>query len=143
MKNRNPKLLISLVMVAVALFAGANSIFAQHGGTTTKTNTRILYLDGPIMQGTSNIYLIFYGNWGGDPAPAILIDLASTLGSTPYFRINTTYPDANGGAPNGALVSAGVASPVLIRGTQRTKVLYRFAIDAGSGQASFEFTKSA
>jgi phosphate-induced protein 1 len=78
---------------------------AQRG--TIRTDGRILYHDGPVMQGTSAVYLIWYGNWTGNTAQSILTDLASNIGSSPYFQINRGYPDANGATPSGGLIYAG------------------------------------
>src|SRR5262249_38212986 len=50
--------------------------------------SRILYHNGPVMAGASNVYLIWYGNWTGNTAQSIITDLLSNLGSSPYFQIN-------------------------------------------------------
>jgi hypothetical protein len=55
----------------------------------------ISYHGGPIVTGTTNVYYIWYGNWAGNTAQQILPDLASNIGGSPYFNINTTY--TNGG----------------------------------------------
>ena len=69
-----------------------------------KTDSRILYHDGPVMVGTTNVYMIWYGNWGGNYAVTILTDLVLNIGSSPYFLINTTYPDATGATPSGGII---------------------------------------
>jgi hypothetical protein len=57
-----------------------------------------------VILGTTNVYYIWYGNWANNAsAVAILSDLASNIGGSPYFNINTTYSD---GVPN--LVSNSV-----------------------------------
>jgi Phosphate-induced protein 1 conserved region len=55
---------------------------------------------GPVIHGTFNIYYIWYGNWSSNTAGAILTDLASNIGGSPYYNINTTYSDAAGPAAN-------------------------------------------
>lgn len=55
------------------------------------TQAGIRYHGGPVMLNTVNIYYIWYGNWAGNTATSILTDLASNIGSSPYFNINTTY----------------------------------------------------
>src|SRR5215831_8845828 len=53
----------------------------------------INYHGGPVILGTTHTYFIWYGNWpsGSNTARDILTDLASSIGGTPYFNINTTY----------------------------------------------------
>jgi hypothetical protein len=43
-----------------------------------------------------NVYFIWYGNWAGNTATTILPDLASHIGGTPYYNINTTYTGVSG-----------------------------------------------
>jgi hypothetical protein len=59
----------------------------HHGGG----GNGISYHGGPVVTGTNNIYYIWYGNWAGNTAPTILTDLASHIGGSPYYNINTTY----------------------------------------------------
>jgi hypothetical protein len=58
------------------------------------TQNGINYHGGPIITGTTNVYYIWYGNWSGNTATTILTDLASNIGGSPYFNINTTYFNA-------------------------------------------------
>jgi hypothetical protein len=57
----------------------------------------INYHGGPVMLGTTKAYFIWYGNWptGNNTARDIITDLASGIGGTPYFNINTTYYDGS------------------------------------------------
>ena len=105
MKSKKINLIIlsALIVVSVALLGGP--ALAQNA--PVKTNSKILYHDGAVMQNGSNVYFIWYGNWVGNTAPTILTDFAAILGSSPYFKINKLYPDLNGGAPNGALIYSG------------------------------------
>lgn len=59
----------------------------SHGGG----GNGISYHGGPVILGTTNVYYIWYGNWTNNTAPAILSNLASSIGGSPYFNINTTY----------------------------------------------------
>src|SRR5574337_357114 len=55
-----------------------------------KRGNGISYHGGPVILGTTNAHFIYYGNWSsGDRA--ILDNLASSIGGSPYFNINTTY----------------------------------------------------
>src|SRR4051794_22870325 len=49
------------------------------------------YRGGPIMYKPINVYYIWYGNWSGNNAETYLDNLASSIGASPYFNINTTY----------------------------------------------------
>src|SRR5215204_403439 len=111
------KLALFTIAVVVAI-AFAPVIFAQRGAL--KTDSRILYHDGPVMQGTSIIYLVWYGNWTGNTTQSILTDLAANLGSSPYFQINTTYPDASGVAPSGGLIYGGSVYDAYSHGSSLT-----------------------
>jgi len=61
----------------------------------------INYHGGAVMTGGANVYYIWYGNWSGNSATAILTDFAQNIGASPYFNINTTFYDgANRKVPN-------------------------------------------
>lgn len=105
--NLNPKRALAIILCLVIFGA---PVLAQRGNTNVKTDSRILYHNGPVMQGSSNVYLIWYGNWAGNTATTILTELVIGLGATPYFQINTQYPDALGNAPNGGLIYSGTVS---------------------------------
>src|SRR5438132_14432001 len=62
-----------------------------HGGGGSNG---ISYHGGPLILGTTNVYYIWYGNWSGNSATTILTDLATNIGGSPYFNINTTYYDS-------------------------------------------------
>src|SRR6266568_5065875 len=67
-----------------------------HANPNAKPSTSgINYHGGPLMLGTTNVYYIWYGNWTGNSATTILNDLASNIGGSPYFNINTSYYDGN------------------------------------------------
>jgi hypothetical protein len=59
------------------------------------------------MLGPTNVYYIWYGNWSGNTGPTILTDLASTIGGSPYFNINTTYTNGSNGRVSNAVQYAG------------------------------------
>jgi len=61
------------------------------GNPNRPGNNGISYHGGPVMLGTTNVYYIWYGNWSGNSATTILTDLASSIGGSGYFNINTTY----------------------------------------------------
>ena len=103
MKNKTTKslaIVLSLTMFAIPALA-------QSSKAPVKPDTKTTYHNGPVMQGVSNVYLIWYGNWAANTAPTIITDLVLTLGSSPYFNINALYPNANGDSPLGALIYSG------------------------------------
>jgi hypothetical protein len=69
-------------------FAGAQ--------TSNLTQAGIQYHNGPVMTGTLNVYIIWYGNWASSTTPTIIEDLAKNIGGTPYMNINSTYTNASG-----------------------------------------------
>jgi Phosphate-induced protein 1 conserved region len=104
----------SLTIIAVlSLFGGEAS--AQTGSRTLKTASRIVYHDGQVMTGTSNVYFIWYGCWtcgfpgSNDDTILRVGEFVATLGNTAYARILRTYPDGNGAAPSGGFVYSGEA----------------------------------
>jgi len=80
----------------------------------------INYHNGPVMLGTTNVYYIWYGNWSGNSAVSILTDLASNIGGSPYYNINTTYYDATNTHISGAVNYAGSTTVGYTYGTSLT-----------------------
>ena len=113
MKSKQINSLILFALMAMSLALLEATSLAQNGNNSLTPNNKMIYHNGPVMQGTSNIYFTWYGCWNcgyagsNSETQAILIDLATNLGSSPYFRINTTYPDANGFTPSGGLIYGG------------------------------------
>ena len=70
---------------------------ARSTGTATTGPNGINYHGGPLLNSTggTSVYYIWYGAWSGNTATTILTDLATGIGGTPYFNINTTYFDGN------------------------------------------------
>jgi hypothetical protein len=66
----------------------------NNGGSADTSGQRtanISYHNGPVMTGGVNIYYIWYGNWASNTATSILPDLASSIGGSSYWNINTSY----------------------------------------------------
>jgi hypothetical protein len=55
----------------------------------------ISYHGGPVLTGTVHLYYIFYGNVSPG-SQTILTSLGKSLGSSPYWNINTTYYNGAG-----------------------------------------------
>jgi hypothetical protein len=74
----------------------ARSAKGESGGAVV-TGNGISYHNGPVMQGTVNVYYIWYGDWTKDPgANQILTNWGNSIGGSPYENINTTYGDTTG-----------------------------------------------
>jgi hypothetical protein len=79
---------------------------AQKQARSTSPNG-IGYHGGPLLLGNTNAYYIWYGNWSGNTATTILADLASTIGGSPYYNINSTYFDGAGVHVSNSVSHAG------------------------------------
>jgi hypothetical protein len=106
--------LILIFMLAVSGFGGASApLCAQQRNVSPKTDSKIIYHNGQVMRNASHVYFLYYGCWtcgfpGSDLDTELVIgDVVSNLGLSPYFRINSSYPDSSGISPSGALVYAG------------------------------------
>jgi hypothetical protein len=120
MKRKNTNSLILSLLMVMSFGLGSTSAFAQNAQVNqnsarqVNTTTRILYHDGSVMIGSSNLYVLWYGCWdnncgsNGDTASqAILNDFMVSLGSSPYFQMNAMYPNGAGQTPSGALLYGG------------------------------------
>jgi hypothetical protein len=76
---------------------------------------------GPVMS-SINVYYIWYGNWAGNTAQTILTDLASSIGGSPYWNINTTYYDPAATHVTSAVRFAGSTTDAYSRGVNLTDV---------------------
>jgi len=93
---------------------------AKQAGRTTSSNG-IFYHGGQVMNGTVNLYYIWYGAWNfGDTTDTILNDFASAIGGTPYFNINKTYYDSSEGAVTGMVANGGSTVDANSQGTALT-----------------------
>lgn len=117
MKTKKNNLKVVLMLVTLSIFGLSRSTMAQSASQkptdNVRTESRILYHDGPVMAGDQDVYLIWYGCWddtcrnGNTTTQAILTDFISTLGGSPYFQINAMYSNSAGQTPSGALFYGG------------------------------------
>src|SRR5262249_19545038 len=111
---RTMKALLFALLCACATEATTDSISIQdselapsgrhginnHAGGGGAGGAAIRYHGGPVIEGTVNVYYIWYGNWSGITALDILTDLAKNIGNTPYYNINKGYYDVVGRGKN-------------------------------------------
>ncbi len=67
----------------------------------------MVYHGGPVMTGTVNVYVIWYGNWAGNTATTIIPAFLGSLGGSPYWNINTTYYNGSNVHLSNSLTFAG------------------------------------
>jgi hypothetical protein len=104
----------------------------------------MFYHNGPVLTGFHDVYFIFYGCWtdncgsAGDTATmTVLTNFMSSIGSTPYMAIDSTYPDSNSQAPNGALLYGGsVIDSSYSHGTELTETDIEQILDGHIGSSS-------
>ncbi len=125
--------LIRLVSIAFALIlaalhpAAAQNAFSPDTGSPTAnspthTDRSIAYHNGPVLTGTQIVYFILYGDWATSNDQILLLaDFMSNLGSSPYFQINTGYPNSAGQAPSGDLTFGGSSTDAYSHGDALTE----------------------
>jgi hypothetical protein len=97
MKTNKNNLRILFLVLTITL-AGQTTL-AQNAAATqkpagdVKTDSKILYHNGPLITGAPDVYVIWYGCWAdncgsaGDTATQfILTDFISNVGGTPYSK---------------------------------------------------------
>jgi len=67
----------------------------------------IPYNNGPLMTGGAKVYVIWYGNWTGNSAKTILPDLIRSLGSSPRWKVDTTFTNGSGTPVSPSVTLAG------------------------------------
>ncbi len=80
-------------------------------GQAVSTGHGINYHGGPVMKGTPNVYVIWYGNWNGTGSNTAATRSAiehflSTIGGSALELVNSTYGD-NSGNVTGAVRFGG------------------------------------
>ena len=98
-------------------------------GEAVVTGNGIEYHGGPVMLGPHNVYFIWYGNFSGNIALAMLPDLINGFGGSRYFNTNTTYGDVTANIANTATM-AGALFDNYSQGKALTDVTFSNVIDA-------------
>jgi hypothetical protein len=117
-------------------------IFSPVAPPTVHTGNGINYHNGPVMGGTPNIYLIWYGNWVNGPHSSdsqTTVNLVNAfwggLTGSGYEMINSTYGD-NSKNVTGTLTNAKSTTMGYTQGTSlsdaKIKTIVQSAISGGS-----------
>jgi len=99
-------------------------------GESVVTGNGIEYHGGPVMPGPHNVYFIWYGNFSGNSALAILPDLINGLGGSRYFNTNTTYGDATSDIANTVTMAGSFFDGVYSQGPALTDTTFPNVISA-------------
>ena len=81
-----------------------------HGELKAAATYGINYHGGPVMLGTTPVYIIWYGNWSGNTATSLIPTFVNGLNGSAYQNINTTYYNSAAQHVSNALNVAGQAS---------------------------------
>lgn len=140
--KRRADLLTTFALIISLIASAVIPVAAQ--GNTPNTKGKILYHGGSVMIGASDAYLIWYGCWtntcgdnGSTATREVIEQFTVSIGSTPYFAINSGYPMSNGYAPSGSLLLGGVTTvPTYTHGTELSeddiKAIVADQIDSGA-----------
>ena len=116
----------SFALIISNIFWAATPATAQAPHSSAKTNARVIYHDGQVTTFT-NVYLIWYGCWsescgntGSTATKQIVTDFVTSLGATPYFKINQTYPDSSGQTLSFLNYARTETDPNYLRGVELT-----------------------
>ena len=110
---------------------GENLPRQNHTGVfTVNLGNGINYHNGPVMPGTPNVYLIWYGNWKNGPLPSdsqTTVDLVTNflrhVGGSPYEMINSTYGDTVNDVTSLVHVAGSVKAPTYPMGKNLSGLL--------------------
>ena len=146
-----------VLLLALATWASAQTIrtapdavpngkgqgnFSQIAPPTVHTGNGINYHGGPVMGGTPNIYLIWYGNWINGPHASdsqtsvnLVNSFLGGLTGSGYEMINSTYGD-NSKNVTGTLHDSSSTTVGYTQGTSlsdaKIKTIVQSAISSGS-----------
>jgi hypothetical protein len=108
------KLRTTIALIAVCVLVYVAPAAAQGPNAPSKSTSKMLYHDGPILPGSRNLYFLFYGCWvdtcglAGDwETTRVVGDFATSIGNSPYMQINSGDPGSNGQAPTGSFIYGG------------------------------------
>ena len=111
----------------LALIALCSLMTITAAAQTSKTSTKMLYHNGPVLHFVQNEYVIWYGCWtdncglAGDTKTIDVINgFLATIGNTPYMSINSTYADASGPASRALVYGGSVFDSSYAHGVELT-----------------------
>ena len=118
-RNKRFAVLLSLALSTAGCLLAAPATGADRPGDDSLPDS-LQYHGGPVLTGTPHIYYLWYGDWSESLALPILTDFASSLGGSPYYRINSTHQDGAGKPVRKSISYSGSATDDYSRGTRLT-----------------------
>ena len=98
----------------IALFALCALVTIPAAAQNSKTTSKMVYHNGPVLWGIRNMYVIWYGCWdntcgitGDTRTVDVINDFLATIGNTPYLAINSTYSDNSGQSATATVIYGG------------------------------------
>jgi hypothetical protein len=122
------------------------SAHPREAGRPARSNA-ITYHGGPLL-GTVGapplyVYFIWYGNWSGNTATTILPDLASHIGGSPYFNINSTYYNGSNAHVVNSVTYGGSTTDNYSHGTSLSDSAIQAVVSSAIASASLPKNTSA
>jgi hypothetical protein len=100
-----------------------------------KRGNGITYHGGPVMLGTTNAYVIWYGNWSASPTTSTIVgDFLGSVGGSPYFNINTTYYNGANLHVSNAVTYAGATTDSYSQGPDLTDAKVQAVVASAIGK---------
>lgn len=101
--------MIAMRRLAMVLALTAGPV-AAIPATAAEGGGALEYHGGAVLNHTTHVYYLWYGDWSQGLAMPVLTDFTSSLGGSPYFNINTTHHDAAGKPVRNAISYSGSAT---------------------------------
>jgi hypothetical protein len=82
-----------------------------------RTRYRMEYHRESVLTGSQDVYFIWYGDWANRTVDqAILTDLASSIGNTPYLNTVQLYADSSGSRTTSSVIYGGSVTDAFSHG---------------------------
>jgi hypothetical protein len=98
----------------------AGSLLATAAMGADRSDGDLQYHGGPVLTGAPRVYFLWYGDWSQSSALPILTDFVSSLGGSPYYRINAAHHDGAGRHVSKSISYSGSATDDYSQGSSLT-----------------------
>jgi len=106
-------------------------------------STNLTYQGGPVMVAPTKVYMIWYGSAWDSTSQNVLNNLASNIGGSPYFNINTTYYNGSGTHVVNQVTLAGSTANSGTLGTQLTDANIQTIVTSAIGSGAVPLDANA